>query len=46
LHSRGKVLREAGTDEGGWDMEVDMPEREFHRLLKEEPELADCFYPE
>ncbi|MGD8589234.1 MAG: GTPase HflX, partial [Chromatiales bacterium] len=46
LHSRGRVLREAGTDEGGWDMEVDLPEREFHRLLKEEPELAECFYEE
>jgi GTP-binding protein HflX len=46
LHSRGQVLQEAGTEEGGWDMEVDMPEREFHRLLKEEPELADCFYQE
>ena len=46
LHSRGKVLREASTDEGGWDMEVDMPEREFQRLLKEEPGLVECFYRE
>jgi len=46
LHSRGQVLQEAGTEEGGWDMEIDMPEREFHRLLKEEPELANCFYQE
>ncbi len=44
LHSRGEVLQESGTDEGGWEMEIDMPEREFHRLLKEEPELEDCFY--
>jgi hypothetical protein len=46
LHSRGRVLQEAGTDEGGWDMEIDMPEREFLRLVKEEPDLAHCFYPE
>jgi GTP-binding protein HflX len=44
LHSRGEVLRESGTAEGGWDMEIDMPEQVFHRLLKEEPELQDCFY--
>jgi GTP-binding protein HflX len=44
LHSRGEVLQEAGTDEGGWEMEIDMPEREFYRLLKEEPELEGCFY--
>ena len=44
LHSRGEVLQEAGTEEGGWDMEIDMPERELHRLLKEEPGLQGCFY--
>jgi GTP-binding protein HflX len=42
LHERGSVLSEAGTDEGGWFMEVDMSEREFHRLLKEEPTLRQC----
>jgi GTP-binding protein HflX len=44
LHSRGEVLYESATDEGGWEMEVDMPEREFQRLLKEEPELVGCFH--
>ncbi|MEN8166269.1 MAG: ribosome rescue GTPase HflX [Pseudomonadota bacterium] len=44
LHRRGEVLRESGTDTGGWEMEIDMSEREFRRLLKEEPGMADCFY--
>ncbi len=43
LHARGSVLFEAGTDDGGWLMEVDMSEREFQRLLKEEPALRECF---
>ncbi|MEN8179723.1 MAG: ribosome rescue GTPase HflX [Pseudomonadota bacterium] len=43
LHSRGEVLQESGTDQGGWEMEIDMSEREFRRLLKEEPELETCF---
>ncbi|MDJ0805688.1 MAG: GTPase HflX [Gammaproteobacteria bacterium] len=43
LHRRGEVLQELGTEEGGWEMEIDMSEREFRRLLKEEPELENCF---
>ena len=43
LHRCGEVLHEVGTDDGGWEMEVDMPEREYQRLLKEEPELKSCF---
>jgi GTP-binding protein HflX len=42
LHERGAVLREEGTEEGGWLMEVDMAEREFLRLLREEPALQGC----
>jgi GTPase len=46
LHARGSVLVEQGTDEGGWQMEVDMSEREFQRLLKEEPVLDEyCLDP-
>lgn len=41
LHARGSVLAEEGTDDGGWLMEVDMSEREFNRLLKEEPGLQE-----
>lgn len=43
LHRRGDVLQESGTDAGGWEMEVDMSEREYQRLLKEEPELQSFF---
>lgn len=42
LHDRGSVLWEEGTEEGGWLLEVDMAEREFRRLLKEEPALQQC----
>lgn len=42
LHRRSEVVTESGTEEGGWEMEIDMPEREFNRLLKEEPELRSC----
>ncbi len=42
LYARGSVLSEEGTDDGGWLMEVDISEREFQRLLKEEPGLQHC----
>jgi GTP-binding protein HflX len=42
LHERGSVLSEEPTDSGGWMMEVDMSEREFLRLMKEEPDLEQC----
>ncbi|MCU7814080.1 MAG: GTPase HflX [Candidatus Thiodiazotropha sp. (ex Lucinoma kastoroae)] len=42
LFERGSVLNEASTDEGGWEMDVDMSEREFLKLLKEEPVLQRC----
>jgi len=42
LYQRGAVLSEQGTDGGGWLMEVDMSEREFQRLIKEEPGLREC----
>jgi GTP-binding protein HflX len=42
LHARGAVLSEAATGEGGWLMEVDMSEREYHQLVKEEPALQQC----
>jgi GTP-binding protein HflX len=42
LHARGSVLSEQATDDGGWRMEVDLSEREFMRLLKEEPTLQQC----
>ncbi|MES9819710.1 MAG: ribosome rescue GTPase HflX [Candidatus Thiodiazotropha sp.] len=42
LFERGSVLSESSTDEGGWEMDIDMPEREFLKLLKEEPVLENC----
>jgi GTPase len=42
LYTHGSVLSEEGTDDGGWLMEVDISEREFQRLLKEEPGLQQC----
>jgi GTP-binding protein HflX len=42
LFERGAVIKESSTDEGGWEMDIDMSEREFHRLLKEEPLLETC----
>jgi GTP-binding protein HflX len=42
LFERGSVLHESSTDEGGWEMDIDMPEREFLKLLKEEPLLQNC----
>lgn len=41
LFERGSVITESSTDEGGWEMEIDMSEREFRRLLKEEPMLEN-----
>jgi GTP-binding protein HflX len=43
LFARGAVLNESPTKEGGWEMDIDMPEREFHRLVKEEPRLVHFF---
>jgi GTP-binding protein HflX len=42
LFERGDVVTETSTDEGGWEMDIDMSEREFRRLLKEEPALEGC----
>ncbi|MCG8084789.1 MAG: GTPase HflX [Candidatus Thiodiazotropha taylori] len=42
LFERGAVINETSTDEGGWEMDIDMSEREFRRLLKEEPVLESC----
>jgi GTP-binding protein HflX len=42
LFARGAVIKESSTEEGGWEMDIDMSEREFRRLLKEEPALESC----
>jgi GTP-binding protein HflX len=42
LFARGAVIHESSTDEGGWEMDIDMSEREFRKLLKDEPVLESC----
>lgn len=42
LFERGVVINESSTDEGGWEMDIDMSEREYRRLLKEEPQFESC----
>jgi GTP-binding protein HflX len=39
LYNCSDVLADTGCDDGGWEMQVDMAELEFERLLKEVPEL-------
>ena len=36
LFEMGAVLQEKPADDGGWIVELEMPEREFHRFLKRE----------
>ena len=39
LFGAGKVVRDAPLENGGWEMEVRLPRREFERLLKHDPDL-------
>ncbi|MES9873660.1 MAG: ribosome rescue GTPase HflX [Candidatus Sedimenticola sp. 6PFRAG7] len=39
LFQHGKVLSEQVTDDGGWELEVQMPRREYERLLQQESEF-------
>jgi GTP-binding protein HflX len=39
LFEAGKILSEQITDEGGWEIEVQMPRREFDRLMVQESDL-------
>ncbi|MES9962807.1 MAG: ribosome rescue GTPase HflX [Candidatus Sedimenticola sp. 20ELBAFRAG] len=39
LFQHGKVLSEQVTDDGGWELEVQMPRREYERLLQQEGEF-------
>jgi len=39
LFGVGRVLREAVLENGGWEMEVQLPRRELDRLLKQHPDL-------
>jgi GTP-binding protein HflX len=41
LYELGAVLSEVISDDGGWDLEIKMPERDLHRFLKREQLAAD-----
>ena len=41
LFQLGRVISEQSTEQGGWEMEVEMPRRNFERLLRQESGLAD-----
>ena len=40
LFEAGRVLRETSTEEGGWEMEVELPRLEFDRLVHREQGLS------
>ncbi|MET0101620.1 MAG: ribosome rescue GTPase HflX [Sedimenticola sp.] len=40
LFESGKVLSEQVTDDGGWELEVQMPRKEYERLLRQEEEFG------
>jgi hypothetical protein len=35
-----RVLREEVTEAGGWDLELELPRREYDRLRKNDPDFA------
>ncbi len=41
LFELGRVLNEQVTDEGGWELEVELPRKVFEQLKHQEPELED-----
>ncbi|MEW7977990.1 MAG: ribosome rescue GTPase HflX [Candidatus Sedimenticola endophacoides] len=43
LFQNGKVLSEQITDEGGWELEIQLPRREFDRLIHQETDLSHRF---
>jgi GTP-binding protein HflX len=40
LFRQGRVLRESPSDDGGWQLEVQLPRRDYQRMRKVEPVLA------
>ena len=40
LFRSARVLHEETTDAGGWEMEVELPRREFERLRKNDPDFS------
>ena len=45
LFEAGAVLREEACDDGGWTMELEMPERDLRRFLKRENLREDLLEP-
>ena len=45
LFELGAVLGEVSTDDGGWDLELKMAERDLQRFLKRENLAADVLKP-
>ncbi len=39
LFEQGRVLSERITEEGGWELEVELPKRSFERLIQQEQDL-------
>lgn len=45
LFELGAVIRESGSDDGGWTLELKMPERDLRRFLKREGLHDDALEP-
>jgi GTP-binding protein HflX len=43
LFEQGAILRENHAKEGGWELDVELRRREYDRMLKHEPRLADLW---
>lgn len=41
LFERAQIHAESFTDEGGWELDVELPRRDFDQLLSHEPSLKD-----
>jgi len=45
LFEQGQILKETPTDDGGWELEVQLARREYQRLRKSEAVLAEQWQP-
>ena len=41
LFQMGRIISEQSTEQGGWELEVELPRKAFERLMRQESELAD-----
>ena len=42
LFKRGVIHQERHTDDGGWELDVELSRRDFDQLLSHEPNLKDA----